>query len=717
MIKIISRLKNIRLKSKLAIVFILQILILFALGIMALRYINQAGQIDKQVHSGIILAMICTIIISITIIVVSFVYFSRNIAKQLKKEIQFAEELACGNLQEYIEVQSNDEIGLLAKALNKAAENTLGLVQKVADKEEELRQQMEELKITEEKLRISEERHRLALEGANEGIWDVDIKTKHIYISNRGQEILEIREYVDSDYFLIWELKKIIDLQDLKEFIRTIRSLIKNTTPFYHKEMKINTSNNQVKYILIRGKNIWDSKGQTVRMVGSISDITEKKKTEETINFLAYYNALTSLPNRVYINRKLPELIERLGMKNRKGAVLFLDLDNFKTVNDTLGHDAGDELLQKIADIFRTCIKANELVCHLGGDEFIFFTPNINKIDDAKEFANRLLNKFNKSFKVKDQELYVTASIGIAIYPVDGWNLETLLKNADTAMYQSKGKGKNGYRLFTREMNSKISERVTLQNNLRKAIEKNEFFIEYQPKIDIYTGRMESMEALIRWHNPNLGVVSPARFIPLAEETGLIIPIGEYVLETACRQNKLWQQAGNRPVRVAVNLSVSQFQQKNLVNYIESILKLTGLDPKWLEVEITESVVVNNFDRTIKILGKLKDMGIMVSLDDFGTGYSSLNYLRMLPLNALKIDKSFIKGLCSQSKESLIASSLINLAHGINLKVIAEGVENADQYNILKRYGCDEVQGYYFSKPVSANEFELLLRKTKAFKL
>lgn len=443
-----------------------------------------------------------------------------------------------------------------------------------------------------------------------------------------------------------------------------------------------------------------------------IDQISELKKSEETVRNLAFTNSITGLPNRNALYEDIPiklnELKDNLCLK----ALLYVDIDNFKMLNDTLGHTLGDKFLFNLSQIFKTYLGDNDYLYNIGGDEFAFFLSNVNSVDEVTRFAQNIIDIFIEPLEVCDHEIsFLTASIGIVMYPVHGNDLETLLKKADAALGNAKSLGKNRHEFFTDALNFNILEKINLEKKLRQALVKNELILYYQPKIDVKTGEVVSVEALLRWVSPTLGFISPLQFIGLAEETGLIVPIGEYVLRTACNQNKIWKEKGLPPIRIAVNLSPKQIQDESLIKIISDTLKDTGLDPSYLEIEITESVLMNNFDNCINVLTDLQDMGIKVSLDDFGTGYSSLNYLRRLPINTIKIDKSFVDGLTINPKDSFIASSLINLAHGMCLSVVAEGVETEDQYNLLKDYNCDEIQGYYFSKPLAAVDFEGLLKK------
>jgi len=442
-------------------------------------------------------------------------------------------------------------------------------------------------------------------------------------------------------------------------------------------------------------------------------DVTARKVDEETIRHLAYYDALTGLPNRMLLNDRLAQALAHAHRNQQKLAILFLDLDRFKTINDTLGHSLGDRLLQEVAQRLGGCLREGDTVARLGGDEFALLLPGINQVEEVSRVAYKILDTLNPSFNFEGHELHVTASMGISLYPNDSEDAQTLLKNADTAMYRAKAQGRNNYQFYTSTMNAKALERLMMENSLRHAMERQEFVLYYQPQININTEQIVGMEVLVRWQHPELGLISPAKFIPLAEETGFIIPLDEWVLRTACAQNKAWQEAGFPPLRMSVNLSTRHFKRKDFVETVARVLKETGLDPKCLELELTESIVMENAEAAIGTLHKLKEMGIYLSLDDFGTGYSSLSYLRRFPIDTLKIDQAFVRNISTDPDDAAIAILIIAMAHSLKLKVIAEGVETEEQLEFLRANRCDEMQGYYFSWPLSKDAFTQLLQNQK----
>ncbi|MBC8062080.1 MAG: EAL domain-containing protein [Clostridiaceae bacterium] len=435
------------------------------------------------------------------------------------------------------------------------------------------------------------------------------------------------------------------------------------------------------------------------------------KLSEERYRYMAYYDTLTGLPNRIYSEKYLNDQLVDPDASQGKIGILALDLDNFKNINDTIGHTFGNKLLVAVAELLKQLhVDKTGMFARIGGDSFMFVLPYIKGEGILKNLAENIIEILETSIIIEEHEINITSSIGITMYPRDGEDSVTLLKNADTAMYSAKEVGKNNYQFFVKEMNTSMLEKSKLEKNLRKAIKNNEFVVYYQPQINIMSGEMVGMEALVRWKSPTLGLISPMNFIPIAEETGLIIPIGEFVLRTACRKNKEWQDKGYAHKRVAVNLSAKQFKQKNLMEIIEGILEETKLEPQWLELEITESIAMEDLDYTLIVLKKLIARGICISLDDFGTGFSSLNYLKILPINILKIDKSFVDDIDKCSKEAAIARAIISMAHSMALVIVAEGVEHIAQLEFLKDQGCDKAQGFLFSKPVTEEAFEEILR-------
>lgn len=428
-------------------------------------------------------------------------------------------------------------------------------------------------------------------------------------------------------------------------------------------------------------------------------DITERNRAEETIKHMAYHDPLTGLPNRLLLKDRLCQALAR--GREGKAAVLYLDMDRFKDINDTIGHPMGDELLKAAAERLENCLREGDTVARQGGDEFTILLPLIDRIDDVMSVIERVLSAFKPPFAIEGQpEFFLTVSMGISIYPDDGEDAETLLKNSDIALYQAKEAGRNTCKFFSKFMNEKIAKRLDFENRLRRALEREEFLLYYQPQIEIATGKVTGMEALLRWQEPEKGLVLPNEFISVVEDTGVIIPLGDWILRTACMQNKAWLDKGLKSVHVAVNISMRQFKQKNFVEKVAGILEQTRLGPEHLELELTESLLMEDVGSVIAMLRKLKSMGIKLSIDDFGTGYSSLAYLKKMPIDVLKIAQPFVHNIAVHSDDIAIATTIIRMGHSLNFEIVAEGVETVEQLELLKRMHCDKIQGFLVSRPL-----------------
>jgi diguanylate cyclase (GGDEF)-like protein len=492
----------------------------------------------------------------------------------------------------------------------------------------------------------------------------------------------------------------------LKEVIKTGK-----TVAIHHKET---LGDGVERFFEIEASPLWNANGTLHGILEVIRNITDDLSAEtqlrehrERLYHLVYHDTLTNLPNRVLMQDRLSRMMMKAKRNNSFVAILFLDLDRFKKINETLGHNIGDKLLLDVARRLENCVRKSDSVARLGGDEFGILLDDLRDVKFVAVVAQKILLALSKPILIEDYELYATSSIGISLYPNDSENEDVLLRCADTALYRAKDAGKNTYQYYTADMNTRAFEFLLLESGLRKALDNDELVVFYQPIINLEDKKLISMEALLRWQHPEKGMISPGDFIPLAEETGLIESIGEWVLRTACAQNKKWQDAGYPPVRVSVNMSARQFNKKNVVEAISEILEETGLNPEHLSIEITESIIMHDVESTITKLNQLHKMGINLSIDDFGTGYSSLSYLKLFPINILKIDRSFVFNITSDSTDAAIATSVILLAHSMNLKVAAEGVETEEQLEMLRRKGCDYIQGFLFSKPVSAEKFAL----------
>ncbi len=452
---------------------------------------------------------------------------------------------------------------------------------------------------------------------------------------------------------------------------------------------------------------IYDNNGRIHKVAGIARDITERKTIEKKIEFMTHHDALTGLPNRILAKDRMEQAIAHAKRNNTQAALIFIDLDGFKTINDSLGHAIGDAMLKSVSQRLSESIRATDTLSRQGGDEFLLILPDINERNDIVAIAEKLIHEFERSFHltINNQVLNTSASIGIAVYPTHGDSFESLIQSADAAMYKAKELGKNGYCFYTPQMTHNLIGQFTMQNDLKRALQNNEFILHYQPQIDLEHNRITGVEALIRWQHPQLGIVAPMSFIPIAESSGLIVPIGDWVLNEACRQGALWQDQGMN-ITVAINISAVQFKRGNLEAVVKNALAYSGLNPQFLELELTESILIHDAENILMTVQNLKALGIQLSIDDFGTGYSSLSYLKRFAVDKLKIDQSFVHDILVDQEDAAIVQTIIQMAKSLNLKTIAEGVENAEVCNVIKAYGCSEIQGYHFAKPMEALHFK-----------
>jgi diguanylate cyclase (GGDEF)-like protein/PAS domain S-box-containing protein len=485
---------------------------------------------------------------------------------------------------------------------------------------------------------------------------------------------------------------------------------LKSERSVTNQELRLRRKNGDLFFAIGNMSLVEDDSGAGEILEGTLVDITERKVAEERAQSLAYYDALTGLPNRILLRDRLSKALAFARRQKHKVALLFLDLDRFKIINDSLGHSVGDVLLQDVAERLKNCAREQDTVARLGGDEFLIVLTNVKDIPDAAVAAERFMDAMTAGFVIQGHSLSVGCSLGISIFPEHGADSETLIKHADAAMYSAKDEGRNNFQFFTADMNAQAVERLTLENGLRLALDKKQLFLVYQPQMDIATGKISRLEALVRWQHPDLGLVPPDKFIGIAENSGLILSIGEWVLRTACRQARQWQDEGLSAASLAVNVSAVQFRHEGFCELIRRVLRETGLAPQYLELELTESLLLANADVTLSVLQELKAMGLTLAIDDFGTGYSSFSYLRRFPISKLKIDRSFVRDVAVNPDDAAITTAIISMAKSLNLKLIAEGVENEAQMSFLRAHHCDEIQGYYFSKPLAVDEVAGKLR-------
>ena len=563
-----------------------------------------------------------------------------------------------------------------------------------------------ERKQSEEALRQSEEKYRSILQNIQEAYFEVDLIGNFTFFNDSLCRITGCskEELTGANY------TRFSDKENSKNVFLAFNKVYSTGDATEGFDWLIIRKDGTKRYIEASVSLKKDSSGKPLGFKGVIRDISERKRIEQELNYMATHDALTGLPNRLMFSQLLNQSIQSAKRNKKQSAIFFIDLDRFKIINDTLGHEAGDQLLQEIAKRFRQSLRAVDVVGRLGGDEFIILIDDFMNMNQVKKVAHKILATAIKPMVLMGEECRVTASIGVSIYPKDGQDEQSLMKNADIAMYFAKEEGKNNVQFYSKNIHSHSNERLSIETNLRMAMERKEFSLEYQARLDFKTGDITGVEALLRWNNSFLGSVTPTQFIPVAEETGLIVPIGRWVLKTACAQNVAWQRQGLPPVCMAVNLSLRQLLDDNLLEDIKTVLKETGMEANLLELEITESMVMHNPSRLISLLTKIKEMDVRLAIDDFGTGYSSLAHIKHFPIDTLKVDRSFIRNIPQDSEDKAITEAIISMGKTLSLTVVAEGVETEEQENFLREHVCDEMQGFYFSKPISADHFADLLR-------
>ena len=595
------------------------------------------------------------------------------------------------------------------RLLQRQNEEYMTVQEELAAQEEELRQNFKELYLSEEIIRQNDEIHKLVTDGANDGLWVWDVITDVKTVSERGWNMLGMDEQAVMTKER-WK-KEIVHPEDLPYMDTELERHFSGQTPFYQVEYRAKSSSGEYRWILSRGKAAFDSDGQPLQMAGSYTDITDSKFKEERIRHMAYYDTLTGLANRERLTESVKMALEANVQTGGCGALIFIDIDNFKLINDTYGHSWGDKLLINLSSRLSALVKECGIAARLGGDEIVIFLPDMGNYESVTNYADKIMQVLEQPTMVNGHVFYITASAGITIYPEHGDNVEELLRNADMAMYSAKTAGKHSYRFFDKSMHDMVVEKTLLEARLRQAIKDNEFQLYYQPGYNLATGQIDGFEALVRWQSPDYGLVPPLKFIPLAEEMGLIIGIGNWVLKTACMFNQDLYKRSQKRLRTSVNISVVQLMQEDFVQIVTDILEETALPPEYLELELTESVLMEKFEENTTKLKKLRALGVKIALDDFGSGYSSLTYLKKLPITALKMDKAFIDDIAIGDNNITITGSIIEMAHELGLSVVAEGVETEEQFAYLKQKGCDIIQGYLISQPLSTDEFTAKLER------
>ncbi|MBN1664098.1 MAG: EAL domain-containing protein [Deltaproteobacteria bacterium] len=565
----------------------------------------------------------------------------------------------------------------------------------------------------EEALHQSESKYRSILEGIQEAYFEVDLEGGFTFFNDSLCRITGCsrKELTGANY------RQFSDAESLEKVIQTFKKVYETGNPVESLDWQITRQDGTKRYIEASVSLQKEVSGKPAGFKGLIRDITERRLIEQELNHVATHDALTGLPNRLMFSQLLGHSIRSAQRRKKQLAVLFVDLDRFKTINDSLGHEAGDELLKVIARRLKQMLRAVDIVGRMGGDEFIILIEDLDDLNQVTTLANKILSAAIKPVVLMGEEYRVTTSIGVSVYPMDGHDEQSLMKNADIAMYFAKEAGKNNFQFYSENLHSMANLRLKIEKNLRHALERQEFSIAYQAKVDFKTGAITGVEALLRWNNPHLGSIAPVQFIPVAEETGMIVPIGRWVMKTACAQNVAWQRQGLPTVCMAVNLSLCQLMDSHLLGDIKAALKESGMAPNLLELEITESMVMHDPERVIDVLNKIRAIGVRLAIDDFGTGYSSLAQIKHFPVNTLKVDRSFIRNLPDDIENKAITLAIIVMARDLKLTVVAEGVETEAQESFLREQVCDEMQGFYFSKPITPENFADLLRKhTDSFK-
>jgi diguanylate cyclase (GGDEF)-like protein/PAS domain S-box-containing protein len=571
-----------------------------------------------------------------------------------------------------------------------------------------------ERRAVEESLFQEHERAQVTLNAIGDGVVTTDIEGRIAYM-NPAAEAMSGWQNAQAAGKPLDEVFKVIDPMSRQPVRYSLDAVLRRNTPAHLPPQGILLSRNGSELAVNNScAPVHDRTGKMIGAVLVFHDVSEVHAMSVKMSYVTQHDALTDLPNRFLFQDRLSQAIGLAVRHHIRIAVLFLDLDRFKHVNDTLGHVLGDQLLKEIAARLQTCMRETDTISRHGGDEFVILLQEVSDTLSAARAAGQLLGTITEPYHINGHELHITASIGISICPEDGSDSDTIIKHAEAAMYQAKAQGRNNYQFFMPRINERAIRRFALEGSLRRAVARQEPALHYQPKLDIAAGRVVGAEALIRWYDSKSGQVSPSQFIPIAEESGLIIPIGEWVLRQACRQSRIWQAAGYEPMPIAVNVSAVQFRDKNFLHTVERVLEESGLEPRYLELELTESVTMQDLELTIPLLEALKRMGVGLSIDDFGTGYSSLSYLKRFPIDKLKIDRSFVQDVVTAPDDAAIICAIISMAKSLKQRVVAEGVETAEQYEFLRKQGCDEIQGYYFSGPLSEKDFEHRILQRRA---
>ena len=660
------------------------------------KELDALASIINPIRIAVAIGSLAAILIGLLITNLVASKISRPISNLTNAAVRFGE----GELNIRVPKESNDEIGILADGFN----NMLTQIQ-----------------IRDTELRESEKHLSEAQRIAKLGHWTWDFTTNTVHYSDQIEVIFGAG--ITKENSTLDALLSNIFAEDEERVRNIVGNALLHKNEF-EVEYKIMQPGGEKRILHQEAKIVCDDTGYTTRMIGTIQDITDLQNAEHH-RHLAYFDSVTNLPNRTYLREHIEKALTVAQETGKFMAIIFVDLDHFKKVNDSLGHSIGDELLKAVGERLKGSIRSSDIISrdsHLtllnsptlnsknalvrfGGDEFVIVVSDLETVEEAKEIPQRILNSLSKHFLIQKHKIHIGASLGVSIYPIHGKDMETLLVHADLAMYKAKDQGRKNYSIYTGSMKHNAFKKYTLEQDLRKAIGKEELLLHYQPRINTNNEQIVGVEALLRWNHPTNGLISPAEFIPLAEESGLIVPIGEWVIHTACAQVKKWQQVGLPTLCASVNVSAAQLKEKKFVDIVSKALEATDLEPQYLELEITEGMLMDDTKNNEKLLMELKNRGVKIALDDFGTGYSSLSYLNRFPFDILKIDRAFIKNITLNDESSALAIGIIALSHSLNLHVVAEGVETFSQLEYLREHECDEIQGYYFSLPLPASEF------------
>ncbi|HUP50613.1 MAG TPA: EAL domain-containing protein [Thermoanaerobaculia bacterium] len=666
--------------------------------------LNQEVEINKR--------MVTAVAIAIFAIGIFFaVAISRAIISPLRGMAETTKRIAGGNLGERAQVEGRDEVAQLARSFNtmlgrlEQAQGELAalnrtLEQRVEERTRELREEMTER-------RRAERRYRLLFERNLSGVYIAHLDGRVISCNDSAARMLGFESAED-----LIQNKGTITYFDATDHQQVMEQLLEKGSAVNH-EARLLRRDGDVIWVLETLTASTAEHEDTPLVEGIVLDITDRKRTEQEVEYQAYHDPLTGLPNRMLFLDRLTVALAHARRRHQPLAVMFLDLDDLKIVNDTLGHAAGDQLLQMVADRLSACLRQDDTVGRIGGDEFTLLVPDLNSADDATMVAEKVIKAIRQPFVIGDDDVRVTTSIGIAMYPTDGEDPETLLAHADGTMYRVKEGGGATYQFYSETMARKSLGRMSMEESLRHAVERDEIVVFYQPQVNARTREVVALEALVRWRHPEAGLIEPAGFISLAEYTGLIIPIGECVLREACRQTKEWHDLGMKHLRVGVNVSARQFHQRDFLGMIDRALGECGLPPSALELEITETMAMQKSERTISMLQRLRDRGIGIALDDFGTGQSSLTYLKRFPISTVKIDRSFVSGVSHAVLDAPIVEAILHLAASLGLRTVAEGIETGEQWEFLASRGCTEMQGYYVSRPMEAEKVVRFVGKSR----